>query len=470
MSLKIWLIITVFALIFTAQADEPVQAYGTAMVVSADGYLIADSKLIGNAKSVKFTIADAAYTADVQKKDDKTGYTLLKADAKNLLPFSFIETEKMAKLGGMSGRVAGYPSDPVKGTDIKSVSVWTSLANAADNTKQLMVHAMPIPGSDGYPITDNQANILGFMRASLGSSRYYSMNALSTTGVLAMLKDAGVNINLVEPVNTGINEVELKKKIQQSMVMFAIPATAESTQIINPKDNSVVVKVPGGEFTMGSKPGEGNPDELPQQVVKIDEYWIDKYEVTMGQYKKFCADTKRPLPEMPDWARDDKPMVNVTWQDAADYAKWRGGALPTEAQWEKAARGIDLRPYPWGTAPTFDWTIGQRMVNAAMGRGTGAQPVGSLEVGISPYGTQDMAGNAWEWVIDWYQPDGYKNMQKNNPASPEKGNDKVIRGGSWFTTDPGDFRCAARGHIEPTQHNYFTGFRCVYGKVKSEKT
>jgi formylglycine-generating enzyme required for sulfatase activity len=466
MSSKIWLIITVLISFISAQAIDYVQAFGTAIVVSSDGYLVADSRLVGAAKTLNITIADKTFTAVVQQIDAKSGFALLKSDSKDLVPFSFVEIEKLAKLGGTSGRVIGYPADPIRGSDLKWVSIWMSLSNANDNPRLLQVHTVPITGSDGYPIIDGQGNIVGFMRSSLGSSRYYSINALPTTTLLAMLKDAGVKILTVEANNTAISEVELKKKVLQSIALYSIPATVDSTQMINVKENTVVVKVPVGEFTMGSKPKEGNPDEEPRQVVKIDGFWIDKYEVTLGQYKKFCTATNRELPELPEWAKDEKPIVNVTWQEAVEYAKWCGGALPTEAQWEKAARGTDLRPFPWGTAPSFDWSTGHKMSNAAMGRGTGALSVGSLEIGTSPYGAQDMAGNVWEWCADWYQPDAYKNMQKTNPAGPEKGTNKVIRGGSWFTTDTEDFRCAARGYIEPGQHNYFTGFRCVYEKLK----
>ncbi|MEI6520390.1 MAG: SUMF1/EgtB/PvdO family nonheme iron enzyme [bacterium] len=466
MSSKPWLILTVFILIITAQAGDYVQAFGTAVVISSDGYLVADSRLTGIAKTLNITIADKTFTAVVQLIDAKSGFALLKTDTKDLTPFSCVEIEKLAKFGGISARVAGYPADPIRGTDLKWVSIWISLSNAADNPRLLQVHAMPITGSDGYPIIDGQGNLLGFMRSSLGSSRYYSINALPTATMLAILKDAGVKTVTVDANNMAISEVELKKKVSQSIALFTIPATAESTQMINIKEKTVVVKVPAGDFTMGSKPKEGNPDEEPQQVVNISEFWIDKYEVTLGQYKKFCTATNRALPELPEWALDEKPIVNVTWQDAADYAKWCGGALPTEAQWEKAARGTDLRPFPWGTAPSWDWSTGHKMSNAAMGRGTGALSVGSLEIGASPYGAQDMAGNVLEWCADWYQPDTYKNMQKTNPVGPAKGNDKVIRGGSWFTTDTEDFRCASRGHIEPSQHNYFTGFRCVYAGLK----
>ncbi len=465
MSLKQLLIFIIFILISSAYAGDYMQRFGTAIVVSSDGYMVADANMVGKVTTVNVTISDKTYVAEVQKIDTKTGFALLKIDAKELTAFSFVDSEKIAKFGGLSGKVIGYPSDPVRGFDMKWTSVWISLSNANDNPRLLMVHTMPIPGSDGYPIIDGQGNITGFMRASLGSSRYYSINALPSASMLTMLKDAGVTITIVDPVNTLMNDIELKKKAKLSVALFAVQATADSTQIISVKNNMVLVKVAAGEFNMGSKPKEGNPDEEPQKVVKIDEFWIDKYEVTLGQYKMFCTATNRQLPELPEWVRDDKPIVNVTWQDAVDYAKWRGGALPTEAQWEKAARGTDLRPFPWGTAPTNDWSTGFRMSNAAMGRGTGAFAVGSFEIGVSPYGAHDMAGNVWEWCSDWYQPDAYKNMQNSNPTGPANGNDKVIRGGSWFTTDTEDFRCASRGHINLGQHNYFTGFRCVYSKI-----
>jgi len=128
----------------------------------------------------------------------------------------------------------------------------------------------------------------------------------------------------------------------------------EGNRHINAKDRAEVVYIPAGEFTMGSKPGVGKSDEQPEHKVDLDGYWIYQTKVTVAQYRQFCQATGRSMPNAPSWGwKDDHPIVSVTWDDATAYAKWAGAALPTEAQWEKAARGTDGRIYPWGN----EWDV-----------------------------------------------------------------------------------------------------------------
>ena len=255
--------------------------------------------------------------------------------------------------------------------------------------------------------------------------------------------------------------------------MLTLWAGPQSRQRVYASDQAVLVAVPAGDFTMGSRADEPPvntplqyvgifPDEFPQHKVTLDGFWIYKYAVTIAQYRRFCTETHRAMPPLPEWAKNDVPMVNVTWQDANDYAHWAGGMLPTEAQYEKAARGTDVRTFPWGSSDDTSFGgVDEHCITAGNGRSLGAQPVGSAPAGASPYGALDMTGNVWEWCGDWYRADYYQNAPAVNPTGPAAGSDRVIRGGSWFTTQAEDFRCAARGHIAPEQHNYFTGFRCV---------
>ena len=253
---------------------------------------------------------------------------------------------------------------------------------------------------------------------------------------------------------------------------------------VNPKDGAKMVWVPEGEFTMGSTDeqaaaaleqwpeysqeiGEFFLDvQKPQRKVYLVGYWMYKYEVTVAQYRKFCEATKKEMPKAPRWSwKDDHPIVNVSWQDAVDYAKWAGVSLPTEAQWEKAARGTDGRIYPWGNK--WDASKCASSVETLL---KGTQPVRSYTSGASPYGCMDMAGNVYEWCADWYDPNYYKNAPSRNPKGPSEAvkftipqvgdvpGARVLRGGSWFYLN---FLCAYRDYFDPTYRYDFNGFRCA---------
>ncbi|HKO29532.1 MAG TPA: formylglycine-generating enzyme family protein [Nitrospiraceae bacterium] len=234
----------------------------------------------------------------------------------------------------------------------------------------------------------------------------------------------------------------------------------EKTVSTQSQDPSMVL-VPAGEFTMGSPTGD--TDERPPHQVYLDSFLIDKHEVTVGQYAEFLQQAGGNAPS--DWkamnqlSNKKRPVSNVDWADAVAYCKWTGKRLPTEAEWEKAARGTDGRLYPWGNEPptTRHANYGQSGLN-----NNGAlAPVGSFEEGKSPYGIYDMAGNVWEWVSDWYDHDYYKNSPQRNPEGPPTGGFKGIRGGSW-NSSPRALRSADRYWDPPTfRSQYSPGFRCA---------
>ena len=228
----------------------------------------------------------------------------------------------------------------------------------------------------------------------------------------------------------------------------------------SPIDGMVLVCVPAGEFTMGST--IGLDDEKPEHAVFMNAYWIDQTEVTNTKYAQCVADGDCSKPSITSSISQDDyygnskysryPVINIDWQQAADYCEWAGRALPTEAQWEKAARGSDGFTYPWGNNPP-----NSTLANYGEIIGDTTE-VGSYPDAKSPYGALDMAGNVWEWVADWYET--YSSNFQSNPIGPASGDYRVLRGGSWY----GDLflaRVSTRYYNYPDHKNYDIGFRCV---------
>ncbi len=221
------------------------------------------------------------------------------------------------------------------------------------------------------------------------------------------------------------------------------------------------VYVPAGEFEMGSD--NGGSDEQPVHTVYLDSYWIMQTEVTNAEYAK-CVDAEVcRKPNNDRWndnSYSNHPVTNVSWHDAVAYADWLSGEtgqtmrLPTEAEWEKAARGADGRTYPWGGA-----SPDSSLLNYNRNEG-GTTPVGSYPNGASPYGALDMAGNVWEWTADWYASDYYANSPDRNPQGPGSGGSRVLRGGAWYNLDY-LVRCAVRNLSLPFNGLNRVGFRVV---------
>lgn len=230
-----------------------------------------------------------------------------------------------------------------------------------------------------------------------------------------------------------------------------------------------MVYIPSGEFTMGDNTRYNwsfllayNIYDGPEHTVYLDAFYMDKYEVTNEQYKKFVEETGYHRPSCWNDARFNRPnypVVGVTWEDAVAYAKWAGKRLPTEAEWEKAARGTDKRLWPWGNK--FDkekCTVWESDYREAGLRGT--TPVGKYEKGNSPYGCFDMAGNVWEWCADYYDQNYYSVSPSKNPFGPDSGLQRVVRGGGFLYF--GHYaRCAARYRVPWYAQSPQIGFRCA---------
>ncbi|MBI5534339.1 MAG: SUMF1/EgtB/PvdO family nonheme iron enzyme [Deltaproteobacteria bacterium] len=234
--------------------------------------------------------------------------------------------------------------------------------------------------------------------------------------------------------------------------------------------NPSPVRVPAGAFTMGSPQGHGAIDEQPEHAVHVGAFRIDRYEVTNRRYQQCVQRSSCELPGMlsshlrsdyfenPRYA--DYPVVFVTWKQADSYCKWAGGRLPTEPEWEKAAKGTGSEPrtFPWGNeAPDCS--------RANMG-GPGScvgdtDRVGLRVEGRSPYGAMDMAGNVWEWVSDWYDPAYYASAPSRDTAGPAAGSLKVMRGGCW-ESGADSLRVSCRKAELPATWAYNIGFRCAY--------
>lgn len=216
-----------------------------------------------------------------------------------------------------------------------------------------------------------------------------------------------------------------------------------------------MVYVPAGQFLMGSPENVGRANERPQRSVFLEGYWIYAHPVTVAQFLAFCERDRRPRPSPPPWGwRDDHPVVNVTHEEARQYTQWAGASLPSEAQWERAARGTDGRAYPWGDG----WD--PRRCNSAEGGPGRTTPVHRHPGGVSPVGCWDMAGNAWEWCADWYDEAAYAHATTWNPRGPASGRQRVVRGGAW-TGGEGELRVAYRGSSRPDRRADVRGFRCV---------
>lgn len=222
-----------------------------------------------------------------------------------------------------------------------------------------------------------------------------------------------------------------------------------------------MVLIPAGPFIMGSDTDE--PDETPRREVDLPAFEIDIFEVTNAQFAVFVEETgyKTDAEKSGDMSwrdfytegKDNHPVVKVSWFDAVAYCQWAGKRLPTEAEWEKAARGTDGRIYPWGN----EWDPTKANSYEAGIRDTTA--VGSFGAGASPYGVYDMAGNVWEWTADWYLP--YPGSTYRDPFYGERF--RITRGGGWFDEAP-QLRASNRNSTSPTAANDDLGFRCARSK------
>jgi formylglycine-generating enzyme required for sulfatase activity len=241
----------------------------------------------------------------------------------------------------------------------------------------------------------------------------------------------------------------------------ATPTLGIGSAKISEKDGMKLLYVPAGSFAMGSE--DTDDAEKPVHNVLLDPFWIDETEVTNGMYARCVADGKCDLPQAKESLTrkmyygepkyNNYPVIYVDWNMAGGYCAWAGRRLPTEAEWEKAARGSEAFLYPWGnTKPDAN------LLNYHDSIGDTTE-VGTYPKGASPYGALDMAGNVWEWVYDWFAPDYYQSSPAANPQGPANGQMHVLRGGSWNLNED-LVRSTYRGR-HPSSPNLGIGFRCA---------
>jgi formylglycine-generating enzyme required for sulfatase activity len=266
---------------------------------------------------------------------------------------------------------------------------------------------------------------------------------------------------------------EVPTKVPPTAIIPSNACTEIGQTWASPVDGMTLVCVPAGEFVMGTDDGSG---EGPAHTVILDAYWIDQSEVTNAMYQKCVGVGGCVLPEhQSSDTREDYyvsnqytnyPVIGVSWEEALSYCQWAGRSLPTEAQWEKAARGTDGRIYPWGSQE-----LSCQLANYRTDASSGSReaycvrdtvPVGSYPGGKSPYGADDMAGNVWEWVADWDDGQDYSPSPAINPAGPASGIGRISRGGSWYDL-PDELRSTVRfGNYSPDYRNEVArGFRCA---------
>jgi formylglycine-generating enzyme required for sulfatase activity len=234
-----------------------------------------------------------------------------------------------------------------------------------------------------------------------------------------------------------------------------VPVDIKTSQL----DGMAQVYVPDGEFLMGKGEIRKN-DDSPQRPVYLDAFWMDKYEVSNAMYLKClqaggCSEMVSDNITYQNWIYRNHPVTYVTWEQASAYCQWAGRRLPTEAEWEKAARGTDGRIYPWG-----DETPNARLANFEGSMIHEAVSVYRYPLGASPYGVLNMSGNAREWVADWYAEDYYLVMPYANPTGAETGTERSLRSGS-YNEDKNEIAITTRLRHEPQSAGLSRGFRCA---------
>ena len=305
-----------------------------------------------------------------------------------------------------------------------------------------------------------------------------NQEAASSAGQLSSTPTPEENL-VPGPVNTSTNAqtAVLTPTLPPTLTPSPTPTRLSiGSTMVSPVDSMTLVYVPAGEFPMGAE--DGDPDERPVHTVKLDAFWVDQTEVSNAMFAQ-CVEAGHcsPPSDYSSYTRDQYygnssynhfPVIYVSWHQSQNYCSWAGRRLPTEAEWEKTARGTDGRAYPWGNGSmagnllnfadsNTDFGFAYRSIDDGYGD---TSPVGNYKDGQSPYFALDMAGNVWEWVADWYSDNYYNNSPSSNPKGSSSGAERALRGGSW-SDSRNDVRSSQRLASDPSTTHYAIGFRCA---------
>ncbi len=357
-----------------------------------------------------------------------------------------------------------------------------------------------VPTGDGRRIPLWQPIVGGFL-ALIGVFVVMMLltNWLSEGGLTKRTTLTTVSTQPITPDNSRFETMTpIEPEVPAASTTIAItpnPPLGIGSTMVSEKDGMVMVYVPEGEFQMGSD--DRYDDEKPTHTVYLDAYWIDQSEVTNAMFAYFLSEMGNQIEGgvpwlnvrkseveitqsnglwQPESGKEYYPVIEVSWYGARAFCEWVGRRLPSEAEWEKAARGTDERIYPWGN--TFDCSKGNFddettlddyvvMGGPSCDGYDRTSPVGIYPGDISPYGVLDMAGNVMEWVTDWYNANYYSNSYSSNPLGPSSGTNRVLRGGSWIDRES-SIRTAYRSFEDPYRTHDYIGFRCALSQEPGE--
>ena len=449
----------------TAAPPGQSQKIGTGFIVRLEkdlAYIVTSAHVVSGDPQPRvqfFTQEDVAVQATVRHSegdDEVTGLALLVVRGDNNIP-SGLTVLTLASASRLSGNeeivVIGHP---------RGAGDWSVLKGgiASRKGRYMTIDANIDEGNSGGPII-HSGEVVGLVG---GVTRYG--RGVTAGSVREYLEGHGID------TRTAPSAAVAKVQPTPSIPIKPEKSDPAFDREITGKDDAPMVLIPAGEFWMGSPDDEGGKNEHPRHRVYLDAYDMDRFEVTVFRYAEFLQSTGREAPR--DWAKvkigkhSNLPVVGVSWNDAETYCRWAGKRLPTEAEWEKAARGTDGRTYPWGneepTPRLANFGKGSTIIENVYDKFLA--PVDSDEAGNSLHGIHHMAGNVSEWTADWYDQDFYAKSPRRNPTGSSNDTGvKVPRGGSWLDA-PGHVRSAHRSWASPATRVDHLGFRCAQDNPK----